>query len=324
MKYKRVAFLGPSFFSYIQNIKAAFEVKGFFSIYIDERASNSILYKILIRLNLSFIYKYYQKYYEEKVFDMLLKNNIELIYFIDIEFISKNFLKRCKEKNIKLVLYMWDSHNNKPYFSKVLSYFDEISTFDYQDSKKFNMKLIPLFAEDDFKIDNSARNNTCVFLGTMHSKRIEVLKDLKVQLSNQNISLKPMLYYHSKFLFILKNIHKPLNLKYLFQINTNGFTKKTIGESYKSSVYVFDLHHYKQSGLTSRTFEALRAGCILITYNENINNLPLNLQQNCILVKSLKEKINFNKSPNKLTYEDDYFLSLERFCDDLINLQNNV
>jgi hypothetical protein len=92
-----------------------------------------------------------------------------------------------------------------------------------------------------------------------------------------------------------------------------------------ASKYVLDIQHEGQKGLTARTFEALRSGAHLITTNDFAKNLPYGLSRRVRIFTCLAdlEAINFSEPTDALlTPEQDYYLSLQRFVDDIMKLIN--
>ena len=90
------------------------------------------------------------------------------------------------------------------------------------------------------------------------------------------------------------------------------------------SKFVFDIQHKGQSGLTARTFEAIRSGAYLITFNKNAFSLPKYCHDRIFLINDVADidKIDFSAYDKLegLTDEQDYYLSISRFVDNLIEI----
>ena len=158
----------------------------------------------------------------------------------------------------------------------------------------------------------------------MHSLRAKQLAAVESILKGK-YNIEKFLYYHSKFLYLVKCLLNPLGLKYFLKISTRAFPKLQIANLYKQSVYVLDIHHPGQSGLTSRTFEALRSGAYLITFNKSVASLPPSLAARCVCiedVKDISDALDNLAISARLSCEDDYFLSLERFSNDILQLMS--
>ena len=115
-----------------------------------------------------------------------------------------------------------------------------------------------------------------------------------------------------------------------FFMNTKMFTnrsisKKRTAEYFKKSKYVLDITHPKQKGLTSRTFEAISSGAILVTNNKNAKRLLPNFRDRILIYRDINSlEINKLKHVEKdFSKEQLYDLSLKRFCDEILYLVNN-
>jgi hypothetical protein len=326
-KNKRLALIGPSFFSYTKAIESIFINRGFFCINFDERHSNSLIVKILYRLQVHLFFIKYRDNHFKKIFDSLIANRVTDLLLINTEVITVSFIKLLKANNIKVHLYLWDSIRNKRVFLNYISHCNTISSFEPDDCKKYNLVYIPLFAEDFFKMPldlKSSRKNNIVFNATLHSRRAKDISIIESCLLGTKFKLVKMLYYHSKLLLILKCFFKLDNIKVFNNVRFDFYPKSMIASNYFNAKFVLDIHHFGQGGLTSRTFEALRSGAYLITSNPNFLLLPRGLRSRVIYLsdyRDIKNKINstrcvFKKLPPKL----DYFLSADRFVDNLIKL----
>lgn len=321
----KVALIGPSFFGYLHAIKEKFNQSGVDTAFFDERVNNNLITKILNRLGLHKILPNAQPTYLKKLLNNLINQSFTDVYLIDVETIEISFVKTLRSNNINVHLYMWDSSNNKDSFIELLPYVSNASTFDPIDSKNLKIDYIPLFAEDCFSLRMNQVKKNCqdfVFLGTMHSRRINYLQSIEKLFLNLEVTLDKKLYYHSRLLFLIKSLANIRNFYYFKQLKFSPYSKEEISLAYLKSAGVIDIHHEGQAGLTSRTFEALRAGCTLITFNENVYSLPKSLHDRVIFLRNLTDLNQIDLSSLKygdIKDEDDYFLSLDRFVAELMN-----
>ena len=322
---KKIALIGPDFFSYIQSIRDEFISRGYPCVYYDERHANDILTKIYYRLQLTSFIKKKRDLHLAYVLNQILLNGVTDVFFIDIEVVTENFVKSLKDNRINAHLYMWDSALNKDSFLKLLPLMTSKASFEPADCSKYEMKYIPLFAEEFFSQPTdmeSKRNNEIVFLGTLHSHRAKHLDMLERLTSLGGVKIKKLLYYHSKWLYTIKCFLNPVAFKYLKYLRTEGFSKFEIASAYFHSLAVLDIHHPGQTGLTSRTFESLRSGAWLITLNRTVLTLPAELQKRVLLLSKMSELsdriVELHPNLPPLSAEMDYFLSLARFSDELL------
>lgn len=328
-KVQKFAIIGPEFFSYIKAIKNELNSRRIPCEFYDERHSNNVFSKIIYRLQLDFfLYKKKQDHLDQ-IFDSIITTHITDVILIATEVVNNSFVKQLQQIGIRVHLYIWDSFRNKKSCLALLENVKNVASFDPTDCKKYSLTYIPLFAESIFqeKPINQKKLNQIVFNGTLHSNRPNMLIKVEKYLRKSEFTLVNLAYYYTRPLYIIKSLANPNIIKYLFKLSTSGFSKQEIAKNFFRSKAVIDFHHQDQDGLTSRTFETLRAGCWLISFNKTIELLPKNLRHRVIYLDSIDHlPRNLNKLKQelpKLEAVDDYYLSLERFVDDLLAFVNN-
>lgn len=324
---KRIALIGPRFFSYLEAIRNEFEKKGVFAITADDIHNQSIAWRVMYRLGLTTMYQRELREYNYRLLLRLKEEKINQILFVNCETYDEEFLDACERANINVGVYFWDSLKNKPIFSKYINRFHRIASFDPGDCENLRLRYIPLFAEreffDDPKQQEQRKFDVCM-VSTIHSSRAEWVSEL-YRLRNFGGNIKVFAYFSSKWLFFVRNLLRPSALSLLGRIECVPLNKREVAELFKSSRDVVDVHHFKQRGLTSRTFEALAAGARLITTNADVVSLPASLRARTCLVNRPNELYEILSEVHKLlplTNEDQYFLSIERFVDQLLELIN--
>lgn len=322
----KIALVGPNFFSYIQAIRQALMAAGHESQFFDERHKNSIIVKILYRLGFYEWFSSIKHRHLEEVARSILAQGFTDVLLIDVEVCDEYFVHKLKGAGLRVHIYMWDSARNKPRYLKYLPLLDGKSSFDPVDCSAHGLAYIPLFSEGVFSeaVPTEAKDVDISFCGTLHSNRAEWLNAIR-RFSNEN-KLKTVFYvfFHSRFLLFITSLVRPSNASFLGSVSTTGFSKKEIAALFARSKFVFDIQHPGQIGLTARTFEVLRSGTKLITSNPLSAGLPLGLAERVIVIESPQElaHIDFDDgfSLPQLTNEQDYFLSIERFTDQLIRV----
>ena len=320
----KIAVVGPNFFSYIQAVRDELSRRNIYSEYFDERHSNTVFAKIAYRLGFSFLTKRSSEYYLDSLIDEIIKNSFTDVLFFSIEIINEAFLEKLANNGIKLHVYMWDSAKNKPSFLSLMPYFNSASSFEPDDCVKYSLKYIPLFAEEifcDYRKKHNLKTQDISYCGTLHSDRGGKLFSLRGFCEKNNVSLKEYLFFHSRLLFFVYSLIRPVNFFSLFKISTKGYSKDEVAKLFSSSKFVFDIQHNGQKGLTARTFEALRAGSLLITFNPTAHDLPDALRSRVLVIDEISDlnTIDLHSFESiELDSESDYFLSIERFTDQLL------
>lgn len=313
--------IGPKFFGYAKAIADNLKAE-----YINELFSDHFVFKILIRLRFGYLFRYSQKKYYSLLINQLKTREKSCLLFVDIEFVPLFFLRELEINNIPYRIYFWDSLKNKPVFHKYLNHNKEYcSTFDYLDSIHYKIPLINLFAESTFFDLGLARNNKLVFIGTLHSIRPKIIKEFIDLGFDIDFDLSHFYYYN----FILSSFRSLFNkdFRYFYLRNLikyNSITKDEINIRFNKCEFVLDISHLGQSGLTSRTFEALSAGAFVLTNNNYSPNLLVEFSHRIIVYNSIDLLASVN--PKSLIYmnswEDYSNLGLDFFCNQLIMLYN--
>ncbi|MFM4774583.1 hypothetical protein ACEUD0_01845 [Aeromonas veronii] len=146
MDRKNILLFCPSFFGYDISIKNEMESLGAKVSLFDERPFKSFFGKALLRLNFSWLLKWYIDRYFKKIIYPLV-DDLDLIVLINPESISSDLLKRIKllNENVKVIVYMWDSFKNKSQASKLIDVSDSFFTFDPVDANNYGLTFLPLF-----------------------------------------------------------------------------------------------------------------------------------------------------------------------------------
>lgn len=323
---RTIAVVGPTFFSYIKTIADALRGRGFRVVEFDEKFSNHNAAKIMFRIGLAFAWLSPQKKYLRSLAATIAEQGSTDVFLIGVEVINREFVELLRQRNIRVHLYMWDGRKNKGGFQRYLDLLDGKSTFDIRDSTDLGMEYVPLFAEPTFATgDNRHQRKIDIgFCGTMHSDRVRIISDLVERSKDHRITLGLMLYYHSRRLFALKTWSAPRGRILLDQISDRSFPKEQVAALSRDSKYVLDIPHPGQTGLTARTFEALRAGARLVTYNQAAaEHLPAAIRDRVTIVSDGDDllALDFAAAPLRpLSDEESYYLSLERFIDQLLAL----
>lgn len=311
-KNKNILFISVKTFDYEKFIVNKLIELGSNVTYYDERPSNSILIKGLIRINKNLIYSKITSYYN-KILRNIENKKFDFLFVIKGESTPQFFLAEFKRLNPSCVMiyYTWDSFINNPNALKNLDFFDRKITFDYSDSLKYNIKFRPLFFLDEYsKLRKSIpKNQKLLFIGTAHSDRYIISQNIAKWCNSKEIAVTNFYFIPSIFVFLFK---------YLFDKTFSNFNVKSLSfkplnleqvlNKYIESTIILDINHPNQTGLTMRTFEALGSGRKLITTNKNIMNYPFYNPNNILLIE--RDQLNFTEEffeLNYLNYDEQFY-----------------
>lgn len=276
----RILLVGPRFFGYLDAISSEFRTRS--DIYVetaDDIHSQSIIWRLIYRLNLALLYKKKLLLHNRNLLTRIKITKISHVLFVNCEVYDGQLLDECEKIGVKVGVYFWDSVNNKSSFLSYIKNSKNIASFDFIDCLKYNLKYIPLFAEHIFMAQQESTNrpfDLCM-VSTIHSNRASWAKELYRLGKYKGISIYIHPYFTSKVLFFVRHLFKFNGISLLWKIKTQPLEKKYIAKIFAQTKWVLDVHHHKQSGLTSRTFEALASGAKLLTTNPQVKKLPQKL-----------------------------------------------
>ncbi len=306
---KRVVFICVKSFNFegfIVNglLKMGAEVR-----YFDERPSNTWLEKAVIRFKKQVVANRIDAYYKS-VLEQLRGFNPDYLLVIRSEVVPQFFLEEFKTiwPEAKKIFYHADSFLNNPEPLKILNYFDLTLTFDPKDAQQYRLKYLPLYYHD-FYLNNRRpfkdRQYDISFIGTLHSDRTEFVQKILDQFPKEK---RYVFYFNHGLLALVYFIisTKTFPFKSFKYIRFRPLLPSKTREVFLNSKVIIDVEHPYQSGLTSRTMEALGAQCKLITTNEQIIHHDFYNASN-ILVVDRKNPIvskEFLKIPNRKLDDD--------------------
>jgi hypothetical protein len=322
----RLAIIGPSFFSYVPAIAAAFRERGFAVSLFDEKHSNRPAAKLVYRLGLAQRSKPAAAHLA-LILDEIRAAGVTDVFLINTETVGRPFVEQLAGRGVRVHLYMWDGVANKPGFVGLLDAVASRGSFDPVDCERFGMAYIPLFAEAVFdEARELARRDPAFdigFCGTVHSSRTAIVAKMLAAARRGGPRIGLMLYYHSRWLLYLKGLAQPAVWRIARSVSFKGFAKPEIARLFAASRLVLDVPHPGQTGLTARTFEALAAGSRLLTLHERAREmLPDSFRGRIVVTERIETALAFDFGSYAplppLTAEERYYLSLDRFVDGLL------
>lgn len=277
---KKVLFLCQRFFGYEDAICKKIKSFGADVDFFDERPSNSVIGKIIIRLNLPFLCKWFAHRYYKSILEKIKGvKKYDYFFVVKIESLTEAILTEVKYRypNAIFILYLWDSIDNYKHKLGTLKYFDRIFSFDVDDSLKYRQIMFkPLFFLDHYS-DLSKTKKTVeydlVFVGSGHGDRLFFLKQLVTLNKASNFSYYFFVYFQSRIHFVIRRLFDPR----MRGIKTSDVCFKSLDSIELRSILeksraVIDIEHIKQKGLTIRSIEMLGAKIKLVTTNQAVKN----------------------------------------------------
>lgn len=311
---KNILFISVCFFGYEKAICNKLVQLGARVDFYDDRPSNNIWIKALIRLNRNLL-KYFIDRYYKNILKQIKSNTYDYFLVIKGEAIPITFIEKVRKLNPNIIIigYNFDSIEEHPYFKKLMPYFDRVSTFDKADAENLEIDFKPLFCIDDYYQTSKNINPSLdlVFIGSTHTDRAVVGRKIKTIVDKLNLKCFFHYYAHSRWSFILRKYFDAHYCNFrLKDVAFRSFSHKEMIEYYQNTKAVLDINKPYQNGLTMRTFEVLVLGRKLITTNANIKDYPFYNEQNILIIDRENPHLNkeFLRTPfvpidEKIRYE---------------------
>lgn len=296
LKNKKILFLCPLFFNYHKKLMKAMESEGAEVDYFDERPSNTVVSKALLRINRNFVTGQIKKYYDE-ITQKIKGKRYDYIFICQAEATPKWFLTDARKMNpdAKMVLYLWDSVANKVNTLEKLDLFDEVFSFDKKDCARFGLTFRPLFFDKEYELlakEQPKLVYDLFFVGTVHSDRYRILKEVKQQFEKNHLNVFYFLFIPSKLMYYQRKLTtSDLNGSHISEFSFTGMPSEELTAKLKQSKAVVDIQHPKQTGLTMRTIEMLGANKKMITTNPEIQHYDFYHPNNICIVNRDKVEI---------------------------------
>lgn len=299
---RRALVISPTFFDYYKNIISEFESLGFNAIWLNTWLYQNPAYKILLRIAPSLVSKFSTAKYIRNT-EALELEGVSEILVVKGEGLSIDFIRYLRRKfpRARLNLYLWDGVENTRGATQIAPAFDSVSTFDPKDARVFNWHHRPLFARniEQTRIESTApATYDWVFIGSLHSDRLAVLKRLAHSQAIQKFYAYG--FIPGKFMWLLRHLTNPRLWRHgTIKVSTQSIPSDQVNKIIKSSVSVVDIEHPKQRGLTMRSIETLLLGRKLVTTNTEIKNSDLFHETRVFVIDRQNPKIprNFLESP---------------------------
>ncbi|AUI85126.1 hypothetical protein BS333_01290 [Vibrio azureus] len=272
----KVLFIAPSAYGFCFHILESFSKLGVKVDYFDEHAfkKQSLWSHFFYKLSPKIIIRAHEGYISR-----ILKKNkgdYDLVLVIRGEYLSRRSILTLKESinTACFMMYQWDFEVNLPLLKSQISCFDAVFSFDKNDSNKLRLRHKPLFFNSlHEKASCKNKRYRFNFIGTDHSDRNEVIKDIIFQNGIDRNDFYLHLYRSKKSIILncLKSIRFFLCKDFSLYSYAPLDEVDTINAMAESDI-ILDITQPEQTGLTMRTLEALGLKRKLVTTNKDVVN----------------------------------------------------
>jgi len=294
---KTILFFSPSFFGYERAIERRLRELGAFVYFFDDRPSNGFWGKGLLRAHKKLYSGKIKSYYRPIEYQIGNILHIDIVFLLSPEGLPLSLLEAIIQKhpNVKVLLYMWDSIQNKIGTKKYLPYCHRILTFDPSDKQCDNrIEFLSLFYLNEYATVEPKNNYDydLSFVGTAHSDRFILANKVKKQIEGLGGVVFTFFYLQSKKLYLYRKV-TDVNFQ---KTKVSDFQYKSLNSKetldiISRSKMVLDIQHPKQTGLTMRTLEILGSRRKLITTNTEVAKYDFYNPQNILIIDRNNPKI---------------------------------
>ena len=293
---KRILFFSPAFFNYEYMIKDKLQEMGAKVDMYDVRSVKSAFSRAVLKIAPALFNVFSRKYYESIIYENKGKE-YDYILIVKCDMTPSKILEKIRVffPKAKLCLYLWDSVANISGVTKKFKYFDTISSFDPMDCERYSeLKFRPLFFGDLYSKETKRRDYKydISFLGTLHSDRYSVIKQVDELATKEGLECYWFLYLQSKFIYYLYRLFKKGFKKVDKRIlSFEKMSAKDVAVALEESRIILDVQHPNQMGLTMRTIEMIGMHKKLITTNNSIRQYDFYNENNVAIIDRNKVEI---------------------------------
>lgn len=251
----------------------AFKQLGFATTWWDDRPSQNTAFKAALRYFSHPASALSAGHFIRKI-KAVPFDSVEHVVVVKGEALSPSVVEEMRGQfpSARFSLYLWDAVKNAPSGGRIAPLFDAVSTFDPRDGSRGGWQYRPLFpsiSEVEAKPTESFLYDWS-FVGTIHSDRAAVLSRIEQAVGAEHPGFV-FGYFASPLLYALQWLtnasvrRSPPGRFSLIPMPVDAV--ESIVRSTRASV---DVEHIRQTGLTTRCFDALFAEKKLITTNQSI------------------------------------------------------
>lgn len=282
---KKILFIGMDFYDYETVIKATLESRGA-SVYYCSSKVSTLKTRLAKRFGATF-----ESGIKDKIRYKRLSNatkNNDVVFVIKGAELNRRDLNLLKESNpnAKFKLYLWDSLSMHSNLDLLFEYFTNIWSFDRKDCLvDSRLKFRPTFYRGEVAANEVNASLECgsiaksldkkyavTFVGRIYGERFTIAKRLRDQLKESNREYFIKFFMELPDYIIARYIKRSLSKADSELITTKKIPFNEYNEAVNNSSILLDIGHVKHSGLTMRIFDALAAGCHIVTSNSDIKN----------------------------------------------------
>lgn len=287
-KKQRVLMFCVNFFGYEKRIANAIREAGYEVDQVDERPGNSFVAKTCVRCNVRLYYPVI-RHHVESVIAANADKDYQYVLVVKGEAINEECVALLRQAypDAKFVLYLWDSVANIRDCENRMKCYDRVLTFDAEDAEKYGIPMVSLPYDKNTAgyADEGEYQYDVAFVGTAHSVRPRVVKQVQRWCEENGRSCFVYFYSPHKLVYLLNKLTNPdykwISMK---EVNFEPLPAEKMNQIYAVSRCVMDIEHPRQSGATTRPIEMLPMKKKVITTNPHVREFPFYNKNNFLVI----------------------------------------
>lgn len=283
---KTTLLIAPRFFGYDRAIADELEAQGAVVDRIYDRPFDSPHMAAITRFAPEMVARFAAPLYRRQIADYG-RSHYDLILIVNGQTLATELLAelRVTFPSAYIVLYLWDSIDNRRSVRSNLSLVDHCLSFDPHDALKYQMMLRPLFFTRQFYEPSLlAQDIDISFVGTAHTDRAAVVKRVNAALAN-DVQRYWFLFLQARWVFYSRKFFdRRMKTCRMSDFTFEPMPSEALRNIFWRSRSILDIEHPRQRGLTMRTFETVGAGRKLITTNANIRDYDFYDPRNILVI----------------------------------------
>ena len=322
-KGRRVLLIAPRFFGYERDIVEALQWRGAVVDWLPDRPYDSAPMAAATRLAPRLILPFADRLYH-RLLEKIGPATYDYVLVINGQTVSKAFLRSLRGNfpSARLILYMWDSLENRGRVVENFAFFDSLLSFDPVTVERYGMRSRALFYTHVRQPDDAdAVAYDATFIGTAHSDRFAVISRLREGL-DPGLRTFWYLYLQSEWVF---NVYRATKAGMRSAKRTDfeyqPMNKKVLQHTFENSLAIIDVEHPMQRGLTMRTLETLGINRKIITTNRHIRDYDFFDEANVALIDRNKPFVDaafFHEPYKPIPYETFSRYSIDGWIDEVL------
>lgn len=290
---KRVLLVAPRFFGYEGDIRSEIERRGAVVDWLPDRPFDTPLMTALTRYKPHWVSPFADRLYE-RLLSQFGATRYDIILIINGQTLSYKMLNnlRAAFPAARVVLYMWDSIDNRRGVVANLPLFDTTFSFDPLSARNYGMRQRPLFFSKGFeRPPDGDFDYHLSFVGTAHTDRYAVVSKLRQSLPPE-LRCYWYLFLQAPWVYHAYRLSNPdMRQACRDDFKFAPLEKSTLQTVFARSLAIVDIEHPQQRGLTMRTFETMGSYKKLITTNAQVRDYDFFNDNNICVVDRTAPRI---------------------------------